>query len=277
MFDMIKIPWWLWMGINCILAAVLVIVLGLRLQPAPFPPIAGEAKPLKLSPLPEGLPTPVERFYKTIGAEHIPQVESAVISARGTTRFAGVVLPARLRFTHEAGVGYRHYIETTFFGRPVLKVNEWYLDGSAKLALPFGTVENDPKVDMAANLGLWGESLWLPSIYLTDSRVRWEAIDASTARLIVPFESAEDQFIVYFDAESGLITHMDAMRFKDPASDEKVGWYLEVLEWGSFNGLLLPSYATATWADEGTPWLVMQVEEVIYNIDVETYIRATGY
>ena len=41
-------------------------------------------------------------------------------------------------------------------------VNETYLDGKSRLELPFGVIEDEPKADQAANLGLWGESAWLP-------------------------------------------------------------------------------------------------------------------
>ena len=40
---------------------------------------------------------------------------------------AGIAFPARFRFIHEAGRGYRHYIEATVFGLPLMKVNERYL------------------------------------------------------------------------------------------------------------------------------------------------------
>ena len=89
-------------------------------------------------------------------------IESAVITGRGRLRFMGITFPARLRFIHDAGQGYRHYIEATIFGLPILKVNERYLDGQARMELPVGVVENEPKINMAANLGLWGESIWLP-------------------------------------------------------------------------------------------------------------------
>ena len=51
------------------------------------------------------------------------------------------------------------YIEATIFGYPVMKVNEWYLDSKARMELPVGVIENEPKIDMAANLALWGESV----------------------------------------------------------------------------------------------------------------------
>jgi hypothetical protein len=54
------------------------------------------------------------------------------------------------RFTYLAGQGYHHYIETTVFGYPVMKVNEWYLDNKACMELPVGVVENEPKIDQAA-------------------------------------------------------------------------------------------------------------------------------
>ena len=68
----------------------------------------------------------------------------------------GVTMPARLRFSHQAGYNYRHYMETTFYGFPVIKVNEHFIAGHSRLELPFGVVENDPVVDAAANQGLWG-------------------------------------------------------------------------------------------------------------------------
>ena len=38
----------------------------------------------------------------------------------------------------------RHDIDVTWFGVPILTVTETYLDGHARLALPFGVVENEP-------------------------------------------------------------------------------------------------------------------------------------
>ncbi len=267
-----------WRGaiINLIILVPLLLVWGLRIQPRPFTAYPQSSQPLTAVPLPTDLPAPVARYYETIMGDEVPVVETAVVTGRGTVRFMGITFPARLRFTHDAGQGYRHYIEATLFGYPLMKVNERYLDGQARMKLPVGVVENEPKVDMAANLGLWGESIWLPSIYLTDPRVRWQAIDETSALLIIPFETSTDTFTVFFDTDTGLIKRMETLRYRDAADVKKILWELDVLAWDEYQGILIPSRSTATWADEGTPWLVIELEDIVYNVDVHSYIRAEG-
>ncbi len=251
--------------------------LGLQVKPKPFPAYPEQTPALKTVEVPADLPAPVARYYETIIGGQIPVIESAIITGRGKLRFFGLRFPARFRFTHIAGQDYRHYIETTIFCYPVMKVNEYYLDGNARMELPVGVIENEPKVNMAANLGLWGESVWLPPIFITDPRVRWEAIDDTTARLVVPFGKEEDTFTVSFDPQTGLLLKLEAMRWKEPTSEKKILWRNEPLDWQTFHGIMIPSPAAATWLDEGTPWLVVTVEDVAFNVDVSEYIRARGF
>jgi hypothetical protein len=48
------------------------------------------------------------------------------------------------------------------------------------------------------------------------------------------------------------------------------------LDWGSISGHTVATTGAVTWFDEGTPWAVFRVEEVIYHIDVQEYVRAKG-
>lgn len=251
---------------------------GLRIKPVAFPPYPERSRALETRPLPEDLPAPVARFYRAILGEaaEVPVIESAVITGDARLRVMGITFPSRLRFTHDAGQGYRHYIESAVFGQPLLKVNERYLEGVGRMELPFGTIENDPKVNSGANLGLWGESIWLPGIFLTDPRVYWEAIDETQARLVVPFEGGEDEFTVTFDPETGLISQMEALRWKGTDATDKTRWTMIPYGWERFNGVLIPNPAGVVWEDEGTPWLVVDVADIVYNVDVSAYIRARG-
>jgi hypothetical protein len=251
--------------------------LGLQIPPQSFPAYPEQTPALDTVELPTDLPAPVARYYKTVIGDQIPVIASAVITGRGRLRVKGITFPARFRFTHVAGQGYRHYIEATVFGYSVMKVNEWYLDGKARMELPVGVIENEPKIDVAANLGLWGESVWLPSILITDPRVRWEAIDDTTARLVIPFGEEEDTFTVAFDPQTGLIRTMEALRYREATDEVKIPWRNEPLGWQAFCGVKIPSPAATTWLDEGTPWAVWTIEDVTYNVDVSEYVRARGY
>ena len=263
-----------------VLAILIILVIlawiSLRIKPKPFSTYLRQTPPLETVALPAYLPAPVTRFYQQIYGNQVPVITSAVISGRAKMRVGGLTFPGRFRFTHKAGQDYRHYIEATIYGFPILKVNESYLDGNCRLELPFGVTEDESKVDQAANLGLWAESIWLPAIFITDPRVRWETVDAETALLFVPFGDAEETFVVRFESQTGLVHFFEAMRYKEAADETKTLWINEALGWGDVNGYSLPTQGAVTWQDEGTPWAVFTVEEIVFNVDVDEYIRAKG-
>ena len=260
----------------CIFVVLAILAwLGLKVQPKSFPPFSETNNVVDTIPMPVGLPAPVDRFYQEVYGDDIPVIKSAVISGRAQMRINGITFPARFRFTHIAGEGYRHYIEATFFGLPIMKVNEHFLDGHGRLELPFGVFAG-PQVDQAANLALWAEAIWFPSLFIADGRAQWAAVDDDTAILIVPFKEEEQQFIVRFDPESGLLRFMESMRYRDAEGGSKILWLNEASGWNELDGNLVPAVGAATWFDEGTPWAVFTVEEMVYNANVEDYIQAVG-
>ena len=131
-------------------------------------------------------------------------------------------------------------------------------------------------MDQAANLGLWSETLIFPAVYLTTAGVRWEAIDDRTARLIVPGKEGDDHFTVRFNESDGLVEWMEAARWKNAGDQEKTRWQAQAIEWGEVAGCWMPTLFSAQWMDEESPWLVVRVEDVTWNIDVGAYIHQNG-
>jgi hypothetical protein len=69
-------------------------------------------------------------------------------------------------------------------------------------------------------------------------------VDESVARVVVPSGEGEEVFLAGFDAGTGLLSSVEAMRYKGASGDK-------------------------TWA-------VFRTEDVVYNVDVEALIRSRG-
>lgn len=244
--------------------------LGLRFLPKPFAPHPADPEaPADLASvdLPDGLPAPVRRYAKVTIGDRLPVVRTAVISGRGWLRFGPVTVPARFRFYHLAGRSYHHSMQATWFGLPILRVEESYHRGRSLFKMPFGTLDNDPATNRAACMGLWAESIWLPTILFTDPRVRWEADGDAAARLTYPYGEIEDSLLFRFDPASGLPVEIIGMRNRGKA-EEFIEWRNVALRWQTLNAIQIPIDAETIWADQGYAWARWRVERVDYNVDV---------
>ena len=110
---------------------------------------------------------------------------------------------------------------------------------------------------------------------LTDPRVQWEAVDADTALLTVPFGQQQEHFVARFDPQTGDLTLLESMRYK-AASTRKTLWLNHTVATREVSGFLLGAVGELIWFDDGKPWAVFTVEDVRYNVDVDAYIRARG-
>lgn len=119
-----------------------------------------------------------------------------------------------------------------------------------------GRVDEGPGMDQDSNVSLWAEALnWFPAILVTDPRVHWQPINETRALPRVPHGATEEVFVVRFDGDSGMVQYVEAMKYKAVAG-QKTLWV---------NG---------TWSDEGRPWVHLNVENILLNMDVRPYIKS---
>jgi hypothetical protein len=100
-------------------------------------------------------------------------------------------------------------------------------------------------------------------------------VDEQSAVLVVPYGDREQRLLVRFNRDTGMVEFMEAMRYRDNP-EQKILWICQSLDWSSVNGYTLAAKGTITWFDQGRPWAVFHVEDVVYNVAVNEYIRARG-
>lgn len=239
--------------------------LGLQLLPANFSFPITDGADLGTVEIPADLPAPVRRYFQVAFGARLPRVESMVAWGRARANF-GLWMPLRFRLYHRPGHDFRREMEVTWFGLPVLKALDQYINGVGMTG-PVGKADTGLRVDQGSNMILWAEAPFYPSLLVTDRRIRWEAIDDTSARLLFPFGDQEDELVYHFDPTSGLLTHMTALRYQD-GSGEKIGWRVDFQRWQTVNGMQLPLRVAITWANQRGPWSYWDFEEIRWNVDI---------
>jgi hypothetical protein len=190
----------------------------------------------------------------------------------------GFPMPTRFRFYYHAVTSsHYHDIQVTWFNLTFMRIHERNQEGHVSLDLSIlGQVDDAPKTNRAGIQGYWGEVLaWVPSIVLTDPRVRWEAVDDTTAHLYLPGLDDVEAFTVRFDGDTALITEVETMRYQSEENTERWRWFNRILEWETVNGLRVPIRSQTQWNDN-TPWATWEVEQVVLNVDVSARMAQFG-
>jgi hypothetical protein len=183
-------------------------------------------------------------------------------------------LPVTFWSEHRVGHSGLQLLAVTWFGIPVMRGRDIYMDGHGEMVIA-GRRAAGPEIDQGENLFVWSELVLAPSILVTCPGVRWEPVDDTNARLVVPFGDDEDDIVFSFDPSTALLRRARAMRYKTPGSP-KVGWQVEYLDWRQYTNGIFPSRLTVTWEDEQDPWFVLDVDGVAFNVPVTQLSSSTA-
>lgn len=255
----------------CTMMILLTIAgLGFHIDSKSFSPYPDTTPELATVPLPSDLPAPVERYLNIIMGDQIPVIESAVVQGRGKSKISLIRMPVRFKGYYTSSQEFYRYMEVTWYRFPILTGYEFYLkEGGIFQTQGIFTMDvTDDRIKQGQNLIMWSEAVFIPSVFVTDQDIRWEAIDATSARLVVPFGEEEDSLLVRFDPVSGLITQMSGQRYRDK-EEYKSQWCVDYSDWKTYHDIMVPGQIAQSWEDENSSWSYMTIEDVEYNVEFQ--------
>jgi hypothetical protein len=256
----------------CTIMILLIIAgLGFHIGPKSFPPYHDTTPELVTVPLPSDLPAPVERYLNTIMGDQIPVIESAVVWGRGKSKIFHVWMPVRFKGCYIPSQEFYRDMEVTWYRIPIITGHEFYLkEGGVFQTQDIFTMDvTDEKITHGQNLIMWSEAVLIPSVFVTDQNIRWEAINASSACLVVPRGEKEDSLLVRFDPVSGFMTQMSAWRYHDQ-EEYKSHWCVDYSDWKTYHDIMIPGQIAHSWEKENNPWSYMTIDGVEYNVEFQT-------
>jgi hypothetical protein len=256
-----------------VVGLAIVAVLGFRVRPPRARPVA-DGPPIGTVGLSRDLPEPVARYHRALGFDgyHVPAVDTFVLWGRARMRLVPLLrLPVRFWSAHRVGWNARQRLAVTWYGLPVLRAVDDYVDGRGRMRIGRRSVTG-PEIDQGENLFLWAELLLVPAALAARPQARWQSIDAESAMLRVPFDRASDRLMVRFDPDTGLLTECRALRYRTPGGP-KVGWYVWYERWTHGPGGWYPARISVRWADQPRPWFVLDVDGMAVNVPIDPDLK----
>lgn len=150
---------------------------------------------------------------------------------------------------------------------------DMYLNGDGNMHVKLMSAINivnakGKEMDEASLMRYFNEMQWFPSSLVSDN-VKWEAIDANSARSTLTDRGMTVSALFCFDKE-GKITNFIAERGRstDGGKLARTKWSTPISEYGTYgNGLRLPSKGEAIWhLDSGEySYIKLEITEVEYD------------
>ncbi len=217
----------------------------------------------------EGLPEPVQRYFKHVLKDGQPFISSARLTHYGNFKpnlEKGWVSINGEQYISVFKPGFVWKGNTNFF-----TARDMFLKDKGRLVVSLLSVIKivDVKGD-AYNQGellRWlSESVWVPTNLLPNTRLHWEAIDINSARLIFEYNGLSIYLIVTFNS-LGEIIEMESKRFM--SEDKLETWIVRPSNYAERNNVIIPNTAEAIWKLESVehPYAKFHLKALDYDIN----------
>ena len=195
----------------------------------------------------EGLPAPVQRYFKHVFTEGQPYVETVRLQHDG--RFKTGVdkdwtnIKGEQYFT-SATPGFLWVGKTSLF-----TARDMYISNEGRLVVKLFSLikvvdEKGSHLDQGELLRWLGESVWFPTNLLPRENLQWTPVDDSSARVTFTHNGISVYLDVFFN-ENDEIVRLETERYMEKGRLEK--WFGELSDYREVNGTRLPMHIKASW------------------------------
>ena len=209
----------------------------------------------------EGLPNPVQRFFRTVLKDGQAIVTTVKLSQQGEFNMNEMedkwspftanqlVTTQRLGFDWDARIqmapGLNAFVHDTYL------LGEGSLHASLLGLFSVAKMDSTPESNLGELLRFFAEALWYPTALLPSQGVRWEAINDNSARATLTDGATTASVVFQFNAEGTISTMRAEARYRDKLT--AMPWCGQFWEYSVRDGMLIPLEGEVGWEyPEGT-------------------------
>ena len=226
----------------------------------------------------EGLPAPVQRFFRKVLKDGQPMVATAKLSQQGQFNLSETELKwnpftaTQIATAQRPGFDWDGHIQIV----PGLNtlVHDTYRSGVGNLhasllgLFTVAAMHDTPELNQGELMRFFAEAPWYPTALLPSQGVRWEAIDDNSARGTMTDGKTTVSIVFEFNAEGTI----DAFR-----ADARYGtfggklsampWVGRCWEYAVRDGMYIPLYGEVGWERPEGTWLYFkgEITEIEYE------------
>ncbi|MEG4319445.1 MULTISPECIES: DUF6544 family protein [unclassified Microcoleus] len=230
----------------------------------------------------EGLPAPVQRFFRTVIKDGQPIASAVKLSQQGLFNMSEtedkwspftatqLAIAQRPGFDWDARIqmapGVNAFVHDTYL------LGEGSLYASLLGLFTVAKMHGAPENNQGELLRFLAEATWYPTALLPSQGVRWEAIDDTSARATLTDGATTVSLVFAFNAEGAIATCRAQARYRDKLT--AMPWCGRFWEYSVRNGMLIPLEGEVGW--EYPEGIRLYFKGRITEIDYEFASRSTA-
>ena len=230
----------------------------------------------------EGLPAPVQRYFRAVLTDGQPIIAAATIEMAGTINMSATAEQWKPFTSHQrvvtsvAGLrpGFLWDAQVDMFPGVPARVVDSYVSGQGQLIaklLGLFTVANahgGGELARGEFMRWFAEAPWYPTALLPSQGVRWQAVDDASAKATI-VDGPITLTLLFSFSEAGLVASVRAESRGAGVGKDMVmlPWDCALSDYQPQDGMLLPMRGEAAWMRPGgrKPYFVGHVRQLSYE------------